>query len=200
MVRVLHVSDIHCDSNRLIRVLESEDYDIVAATGDFECVETVEALVKYASKPLLAVTGNIDNAATARVLRDAGVLLDGRIRVVDDLVFAGVGGLDLKSSIESLRERLAKSDVGRVDFLLSHHPPKGILDRVFIGLHIGSRDVLELAESLRPKAHLFGHVHEARGSIVRNGILFVNAGPLKRGYYAVVECTSGGCSAVHKRV
>jgi len=198
MVRILHVSDVHCDSNRLIRVLESESYEVVAGTGDFECIETAEALLKYAKAPVLAVTGNIDHAAIARVFRDAGVLLDGRVRRVGEFVFAGVGGLDLKSSLSSLSEKL--SGIDRVHVLLSHHPPKGILDRVFIGFHIGSRELLNLVTRLKPLAHLFGHVHEARGSLYRDGVLFVNAGPLKRGYYAIIDCSEEGCRVSAKKI
>ncbi|MFZ8793289.1 MAG: hypothetical protein ACO2O2_05320, partial [Acidilobaceae archaeon] len=48
-LRVLHVSDIHCATDRLVRVLRGEEYDVVIASGDFECVDTAEALVNASS-------------------------------------------------------------------------------------------------------------------------------------------------------
>ncbi|MEB3844848.1 MAG: metallophosphoesterase family protein [Desulfurococcales archaeon] len=195
---ILHVTDIHCATRNLARVLRSESYDIVAATGDYECLDTVDTLLKESKGRLVAVTGNIDNASIAGRLRESGVLLDGRLANINGYTFAGLGGLDLASSIQSLNGRL--EDNVKVDFLLSHHPPKGILDRVFFGLHAGSRDVARIVERLKPKAHLFGHIHEARGSIVVGGTLYVNAGPLKRGYYSVVSCGDNGCGAEMKRL
>ncbi len=185
-LRILHISDIHCSTRRALKVLDKEKYDLVVLSGDVECVDTAEEIVARA--PLLvAVTGNMDDAAVAKYLRDKGVLLDGRVRRIDEPMFAGLGGLDFASSLSNLRRLLEREPVD-IDILVSHHPPKGILDRTFIGLRIGLKELRKLVEDLKPKAHLFGHIHEARGVEVRNGIVFVNAGPLKKGYYAIVEC------------
>ena len=192
-VRILHVSDIHCDTHRLVKVLEQEVYDFVVATGDFECVDTAEALLDKAKAPLYAVTGNMDDPSVARVLRDAGVLLDGRIATARGLTLAGVGGLDAAGSLTALKRKLG--DTGGVDLLLSHHPPRGVLDKTFIGLRIGLREIRSLVAELRPRAHLFGHVHESRGMLELDGTLFVNAGPLMRGYYAVVVVEDGSWRA-----
>ncbi len=183
-MRILHVSDVHCDSVALYRLLKSLEYDLVAATGDLECVETAEVLVSKAKAPVLAVTGNTDTAAVARVLREAGVLIDGRVVEAGGLRFAGVGGMDPRGSIERLLSVLPE---GGVDVLLSHHPPKGVLDRVFFGLRAGLRELWRVIEAARPGLHLFGHIHESPGVEEREGVLFVNAGSLMDGRYAVVE-------------
>jgi len=188
-VRVLHVTDVHCDTVRLAKVLDQEVYDLVVATGDFECVDTAEALIARAKSPIVAISGNMDDPSIARVLRDAGALLDGRIAEVKGLRVAGVGGLDTAGSLSALRSKLG--DNTRVDILLSHHPPRGVLDRTFIGIRIGLKEILELVNELKPDVHLFGHVHESRGAERRGETLFVNAGPLKRGYYAVLERKEG---------
>ncbi len=188
-MRVLHVTDVHCDTVRLAKVLDQEVYDLVVATGDFECVDTAEALIARAKSPIVAISGNMDDPSIARVLRDAGALLDGRIAEVKGLRVAGVGGLDTAGSLSALRSKLG--DNTRVDILLSHHPPRGVLDRTFIGIRIGLKEILELVNELKPDVHLFGHVHESRGAERRGETLFVNAGPLKRGYYAVLERKEG---------
>jgi len=100
-LKILHVSDVHCATENLVRVLRGEDYDVVIASGDFECVDTAEALAN-ASSEVYAVTGNMDNPAVYRKLANMGVLVDGRVAVYEDLYIAGVGGLDFKGSLSRL--------------------------------------------------------------------------------------------------
>jgi Icc-related predicted phosphoesterase len=184
-LRVLHVSDVHCATDKLVRVLRSEEYDVVIASGDFECVDTAEALAN-ASSDVFAVTGNMDNAAVYRKLSSMGVLLDGRVAVFEELYIAGVGGLDFKGSLARLQRELGELKA-RVAILVTHHPPRGVLDEPREGLHIGLSEISNLVERLRPRLHLFGHVHERPGYLAKGETLYVNAGPLKRGYYALIE-------------
>ena len=54
-----------------------------------------------------------------------------------------------------------------VDILVSHEPPRGLLDRAISGEHVGSiRLRTSVQESLtKPKVWCFGHIHEARGTM-----------------------------------
>lgn len=54
-----------------------------------------------------------------------------------------------------------------VDILLSHEPPRGLLDMVYSGHHVGDTRLLESCESspIKPKLWCFGHIHESRGII-----------------------------------
>jgi Icc-related predicted phosphoesterase len=191
-MRILHVSDAHCDTGALKRILAGESYDLAVATGDFECLETVEAFLSSAAGRALAVTGNMDHPAVFRRLMEAGALLDGRLESVGGLVFAGVGGLDPATSIRTLRGRLGGS---RVDVLLSHHPPMGVLDLTVVGVRAGLDSVRRLVEELRPALHMFGHIHESPGYESQGGTLFVNPGPAYEGRYAVVEVSRGRAEA-----
>lgn len=51
------------------------------------------------------------------------------------------------------------------DILVSHEPPRGLLDQVSSGEHVGcTRLLTSVQESpTRPKVWCFGHIHEARG-------------------------------------
>lgn len=49
-----------------------------------------------------------------------------------------------------------------IDILVTHGPPLGILDRVARG-NAGCPDLLDLVKKVKPKFHLFGHIHEAYG-------------------------------------
>ena len=60
------------------------------------------------------------------------------------------------------------------DVLITHGPPSTILDRVR-GVPLGCHDLLETVLRIRPRYHLFGHIHETYGVTRRNGIIFINA-------------------------
>ncbi|GAB4395282.1 MAG: hypothetical protein OHK0053_01720 [Microscillaceae bacterium] len=62
-----------------------------------------------------------------------------------------------------------------VDLLITHGPPRGILDRTAIGIRAGCRDLAECVARIRPRMHLFGHIHERRGQVQTAHTLFVNA-------------------------
>lgn len=56
------------------------------------------------------------------------------------------------------------------DILITHMPPKGILDN-----GSGCPQLLERVDSIRPKLHLFGHIHEGYGKYEGGGTVFCNA-------------------------
>lgn len=53
------------------------------------------------------------------------------------------------------------------DILLTHGPPSGILDETTPGARVGCRELWKKVQSVRPKIHVFGHIHEARGAVVK---------------------------------
>uniref|UniRef100_A0AC34QEX5 Calcineurin-like phosphoesterase domain-containing protein n=1 Tax=Panagrolaimus sp. JU765 TaxID=591449 RepID=A0AC34QEX5_9BILA len=62
-----------------------------------------------------------------------------------------------------------------VDVLLTHTPPLGHLD-LFCGERWGCADLLEAVEKrVKPKYHVFGHVHENPGCTTNGTTVFVNA-------------------------
>ncbi len=66
--------------------------------------------------------------------------------------------------------------------LITHGPPRGILDRHVSGVPLGCEQLRERVLRLRPRLHLFGHVHESRGTHRHDGTLFVNACNCSFGY------------------
>lgn len=62
------------------------------------------------------------------------------------------------------------------DILVTHSPPRGILDKNAASSASGCAALAkELASRLRPRLHVFGHIHEAHGSLESRGTLYVNA-------------------------
>jgi Icc-related predicted phosphoesterase len=78
------------------------------------------------------------------------------------------------------------------DLLITHGPPYGILDEVALAphepprdRHAGCEDLLAAVGRIRPRVHLFGHIHEAYGTVTRDGTAFVNASNCNRAYQPV---------------
>ena len=63
----------------------------------------------------------------------------------------------------------------RVDVLVTHGPPMGVLDRTSRGESVGCEALAEALERIRPRLHVFGHIHESYGTLEKGGTLFVNA-------------------------
>lgn len=72
------------------------------------------------------------------------------------------------------RETWAKIPDG-IDVLVTHGPPRGILDLAPIGGHVGCEDLLARVQAVKPKVHAFGHIHGAAGVERHGQTLFVNA-------------------------
>lgn len=73
-----------------------------------------------------------------------------------------------------LREKWALIPMG-IDILVTHTPPCGIGDRTFGGESVGDCDLFDAVLKIKPRLHVFGHVHEGYGRYDVGGILYVNA-------------------------
>jgi len=76
-----------------------------------------------------------------------------------------------------------------LDFLITHGPPHGILDEVrrefngyYMKENVGDKMLLDKVLQRKPKHHVFGHIHEGYGQMIKNGIKFINASVLNEAY------------------
>lgn len=70
-----------------------------------------------------------------------------------------------------------------IDVLITHSPPHGILDKTTSDQNEGSVSLyLQIINRIKPKIHIFGHIHEASGEIIEKGITFINASVLNEVY------------------
>ncbi|KAF9505568.1 hypothetical protein BS47DRAFT_1353829 [Hydnum rufescens UP504] len=60
------------------------------------------------------------------------------------------------------------SKIPPCDILLTHGPPEHTLDLAFHGRHEGCPELAEHVSILRPRLHVFGHIHEDHGAIIRS--------------------------------
>lgn len=70
------------------------------------------------------------------------------------------------------------------DILVTHGPPKGILDMNEEGFECGCFDLFEAVERIKPRYHIFGHIHEGHG-IINGPTTFINASVVNRRYKLV---------------
>lgn len=61
------------------------------------------------------------------------------------------------------------------DVLITHGPPQGHGDKTCRGEEVGCRDLLEVIEQIRPRVHIFGHIHEGAGVTSDGKTEFINA-------------------------
>jgi len=60
------------------------------------------------------------------------------------------------------------------DILITHNPPYEIHDKTPNGLHKGSESLLKKVLEIKPKVHLFGHIHLSYGTSDIDGITYIN--------------------------
>lgn len=82
-----------------------------------------------------------------------------------------------------------------VDVLITHSPPHGILDSTPTKKDLGSRSLLEKVCKIKPRYHIFGHIHHGYGKHIdkTRNITFINASLLDESYNfvnepAVIDC------------
>jgi len=132
----------------------------------------------------------IDEYLTAR-----GVSLHSRAETWSGLDFFGLsamplwGGTTYEFSEEEIETFLepAVAPTDRPLIVLSHPPPRGVVDLTRSGQHVGSTALRRWALEASPHAIVCGHIHEARGVERLGDTVVVNCGQARSGYYAVVE-------------
>jgi len=185
MLRLLHISDIHCSRKKLENILDKEQFDLLVFSGDLQCYDLL-SLLENVKEKIVAVTGNMDDISIAKKLKEWEVLIEGTLIKKEGIRIAGVSGLDPVTSINELKSKYEK-ELYNIDILVSHHPPKGAVDKTFLGIRAGLNELREFIKKYSPRLHLCGHIHEARGKGLLGKTIVVNPGPLQKGYYAIIE-------------
>jgi Icc-related predicted phosphoesterase len=209
-MRVILLTDIHGETEKLGKILEREEYDAVLCAGDlsdaneFEDYEgqlhkVIEEFEKE-GKMTKAVPGNMDHEdVCVRNLIQRRMNIHKKIASFEDFEAVGFGGgqtpfgtpfepegEEIKNALSTLYDRM-KSD-NRVGVI--HQPPKNCLNLVD-GDNVGSEEVRELIEEKDFELVLTGHIHEARGREELAGTTVVNPGPVLEGFYAVADLSEG---------
>lgn len=68
------------------------------------------------------------------------------------------------------------------NILVTHSPPFGFLDEVEEGRHVGCEELLVKVKLIKPKYHLFGHIHENYGMAHTESTTYINGSLLDEHY------------------
>lgn len=71
------------------------------------------------------------------------------------------------------------------DILITHGPPFGILDTTASNYNAGCEMLLKKVNQIKPKLHVFGHIHEGYGMIEKGETIFANASSVNLHYQLV---------------
>ena len=192
-MKLLLFSDLHSDFRTASKLVEiSKSVDVVVGAGDF-CIgrrglpKIINELTRI-KKPAVLVPGNSESHEelknACRSWQSAYVLHGSRV-AIDGIEFFGIGGgipitpfgawsydFSEDEAFELLR------DCPPDCILVSHSPPKGVLDRSSDGRSLGSRAVRETVNIKRPALVVCGHIHGSSGMSDRLGdTAVINAGP-----------------------
>ena len=72
-----------------------------------------------------------------------------------------------------------------MDILITHGPPIGILDKVSMaygGHNVGCWDLRERVKTIKPKYHIFGHIHSQYGTEEIDGTKYINCSVVNEEY------------------
>ena len=163
-MKILHISDTH-GKHQILKDLPNAD--VIVHTGDITEDGTEEEVkdfiewfsgLSYAHKIFIA--GNHDNClygANIEGLPDNVHYLCNDSITIDGIKFYGVP-MFLQDDLDGNFPELFGCIPADTDVLLTHQPPLGILDEQD-GINYGDYTLYKRVMDVRPKYHLFGHLH-----------------------------------------
>jgi uncharacterized protein len=211
-MRMLVFSDIHGSTTGTMTTMElcqKHKPDLVVICGDITNFDPLEWAEGYLSRirtlvsdrtesqspgRVAAVPGNCDPKDLPNIFGRTGIIdLHRRKQEIGGIVFGGAGGADYTpfntpfefeddTFSQWLRPLMEENMI-----MVTHAPAHGYLDTNYQGSHRGSNSIRAIVDQWRPILMLSGHMHEARGIESHNGTVFVNPGPAKDGFGALVE-------------
>jgi Icc-related predicted phosphoesterase len=202
-MRFLVITDFHQKRSMLESInsmIEEYAPEFTLFLGDVTDMGTGEdaiGIIQDINSEVYVIPGNCDPRDMPRKISDVAHDMHGKSTEIDGIHFAGLGGSNItifgtpfELTENELYQGLKKiSKKGMV--LMTHVPPYGILDQIPSGQSVGSKAVKRIVDEFEPILALSGHVHEARGIVEQDGTVFVNPGPAKEGYGAIVEIKNG---------
>lgn len=154
------------DTEKFAHWVESQPHThklIVPGNHDHEDLFLTQGLLERAGAHMFGLGG------TSHITID-GVRFDGA-------PWMPVSGYDPRFAFEREDDHRQKrwGLVEPCDVLVTHCPPQGIMDKSRRGTNLGCKHLLELVQTMKPRYHFFGHVHEGRGQEQHGDTMFVNA-------------------------
>lgn len=203
-IKLVAIADTHGHYPKL------PEGDVLVHAGDGTMMGTEEEIRELDDwfstltfKHIIYVPGNHDFLfEIENILRNAIVLINQQV-VIDGIKFWGspycptFGAWAFMKSDNELNT-IWQCIPDDVNVLITHGPPRGMLDRTVAHATVGSLSLLDRVREVKPKYHIFGHIHEAYGNQYNRRTLFANVSivneyykktnkPLVIGAYSLME-------------
>jgi predicted phosphodiesterase len=204
-VRLVLASDTHERHGEI----EVPDGDVFIHAGDFTMVGDLQRVAAFGAwvrglphRKKIVVAGNHDRTfehSLAAALRKLGDGRDGLVYLQDSgVAIEGIAfwGSPWQPWFYDWAFNLRRGPMiaakwslipETTDVLITHGPPMGILDFVH-NEHVGCADLRERVKIVRPKVHVFGHIHDGSGIATEEGTVFVNASICDEEYEPTNPC------------
>jgi Icc-related predicted phosphoesterase len=189
-VRIVCISDTH----ELHRELDIPPGDILIHAGDFTFMSGRPSKVADFDRWLgelpvptkIVIPGNHDflvEAGAVKRLMNATLLINRGmeshgLNIWGSPLTSLYGGAFGRSDPEA-RRRIYAEIPPEIDILITHGPPYGILDCEHLSSeHQGCPVLLDVVTRLKPRLHVFGHVHGGYGTVTVGQTIFANGAML----------------------
>ncbi|UCF69675.1 MAG: metallophosphoesterase family protein [candidate division WOR-3 bacterium] len=203
-MKIMALTDIHGRVNypeTIISQLRGADLVLIAGDitnfGDREDADAVIRSLTAVNCRILGIPGNCDRSGVTTALQAASIDLHAKCRIIDNTLFFGIGGCNKtpfhtpleysEDEIAAILQSFCTSSETKHTIIISHSPPhRTKLDRMFLGVHVGSKSLRTFIEEKQPDLVLCGHIHEARGFDRIGRTLIINPGVFPR-HYALIN-------------
>ena len=189
-MKIYSIADIHGSQYRLNLILKNiKKYapDLVVICGDitqFGPGDVAKNFLNQIPVETIVVTGNIDSPDVKIGINNSkATIIELKKVIKKSIPFVGVSGIN-SDDIKILEK---KKMIDEKTILVTHVPPYNTVDKIFIGLHGGSKDLRVLVDKFKPRLVISGHIHENPGFKKINDIIFVNCSMGKYSEGAIIE-------------
>ena len=189
-MKIYSIADIHGSQYRLNLILKNiKKYapDLVVICGDitqFGPGDVAKNFLNQIPVETIVVTGNIDTPDVKIGINNSkATIIELKKVIKKSIPFVGVSGVN-SDDIKILEK---KKMIDEKTILVTHVPPYNTVDKIFIGLHGGSKDLRVLVDKFKPRLVISGHIHENPGFKKINDIIFVNCSMGKCSEGAIIE-------------
>jgi len=189
------IADIHDNF-----FFQAKDCDVLIIAGDLFYYEELDGIDKFCrwlrgqkAGHKLVVAGNHDSRvflnpekridAIEKIKEAGGIYLEDETHVINGVRFYGIPWCEKRNkdkgtrgfwrNSQAMKEKANKIPLN-TDILISHSPPRGILDLNFKNESCGSAalrercEMFKYNENFKPMVNIFGHIHEEKQKFIVN--------------------------------